>query len=241
LYKAIIPIIYNKADILFSNSIYINKDLIANFRLKIPSYVIYNPVNVSQNYPIERNEEILNIIHVGSMSLIKNQKLILRALSICRKPYTMIFLGDGTMMNALRSMTEQLNLDKVNFFGRTSNVNSFLIKNECFILSSNSEGFPNVILEAMAQGLVIISTNCMSGPLEILNENMDVSIPQNSFVVVKYGILVNVNDEVGLCAAIEYVAMNKKFREQMSIKSFERAKDYNTERIVSEISKIIEL
>jgi N-acetylgalactosamine-N,N'-diacetylbacillosaminyl-diphospho-undecaprenol 4-alpha-N-acetylgalactosaminyltransferase len=242
LYKFLIPFLYNKADILFSNSIYINNDLKTNFNLKIPSFVIYNPVNIVEHQKLEdKDDDILHIIHVGSMSLIKKQDLIIQALSICKCLYRMTFVGDGVMMNTLKEISHQLKLENIDFAGRCSDVNSFLLKNDCFILSSKSEGFPNVILEAMACGLTVISTNCMSGPLEILNENNEVFIPEKKFVIVKYGILVNVDDKIGLASAIDFVASNKKFREQMREAVLKRIQQYKLEKIFSELSLIIDI
>ncbi|MDH6354387.1 glycosyltransferase involved in cell wall biosynthesis [Dysgonomonas sp. PH5-45] len=242
LYKVLIPLFYNKADLLFSNSVYINDDLISNFRLRIPSFVIYNPVIMPSKKAAVNNEtSYLKIINVGSLVSRKNQKLILEALAISKNSYKMTIVGDGETKNSLIELSKKLNIERnVDFVGRSSHVGDFLSDNECFILSSNAEGFPNVILEAMSYGLTIISTNCMSGPLELLNENVAVYIPQGDFVIAKYGILVNTNDSEGLTKAIDYVATNREFRISMHNASIQRANNYSLENIVDELVDIIE-
>ena len=68
----------------------------------------------------------------------------------------------------------------------------------------------------MSVGLPVISSNCMSGPLELLNENELVSIESGGFFEAKYGILVNVNDIKGLSKAIQFLESNKSVRQDYS-------------------------
>jgi glycosyltransferase involved in cell wall biosynthesis len=244
-YKILIPLFYNKADLLFSNSIHINTDLIKNFKVSIPCKVIYNPIHISKNLAtastVQVHNDTFKLINVGSIYPIKNQGLILRALQNANFKYELDFVGDGAMENDMMKMATEFKIDKhVNFLGRRTNVNDYLNKSDCFILSSNSEGFPNVVLEAMAVGLPIISTNCMSGPLEILNENIEVSIHTGSFFVAKYGILINVDDDLGLKAAIEYLIQNPEIKHNLSQLSLERAQEYRTEIIMEKLYEILD-
>ncbi|MFI5451853.1 glycosyltransferase [Pedobacter sp. UC225_61] len=244
-YKILIPLFYNRADLLFSNSIHINTDLMENFKVSIPCKVIYNPIHISNNSnPTPANQidsGIFKLINVGSIYPIKNQGLILRALQNANFKYQLDFVGDGVMENDMIEMAAEFKIDQhVNFLGRRTNVNDYLKQSDCFILSSNSEGFPNVVLEAMAVGLPIISTNCMSGPLEILNENSEVPIHTGSFFVAKYGILINVDDHLGLKAAIEYLIQNPEIRHKLSKLSLERAQEYRTEIIMEKLYEILD-
>jgi len=242
LYQWLIPLVYNKADVLFSNSIHINEDLRKNFGLKIPSHVIYNPINLQEQDIKKENTSgnFFNLVSVGSIYPIKNQELTVKALAKCSIPYQMVFVGDGVSRSKVESLCIEAAIAKhVEFVGKVNDVNQYLKQSDCFILSSNSEGFPNVILEAMAMGLPIISTNCLSGPLEILNENIPVQIAPTEFVVVKYGILVNVNDATALANAITYLAGNLSLRTTLSELSLARAKHYKTEIIVEKLMELI--
>jgi len=239
LYKILIPMFYNKADALFSNSLYINEDLKNNFNVKIPMSVIYNPVIISDKKINVTEKDTINIINVGSMSPVKNQQLILRALINCQINYKIMFVGDGIKREYLKNLSKELKIEKNVFFaGRVSDVNNYLLQNDCFILSSNYEGFPNVILEALSCGLTVISTNCTSGPLELLNCNNKVFIPMEEFVIVEYGILININDDVALYKAIDYVSKNKDFRKIMREKGIKRAKQYNVDMFINNLKKI---
>ena len=243
--KTLIPFLYNKNNKLFSNSVYINKDLIENFKIKIDSHVIYNPIQIDNKEPhfnyYHSEKDIFNTVTVGRLIPIKNQKSILGALKTLPEHVCLDVFGDGELKKELANLSEKNNLTKrVIIHGNVSNIKSLLTNYHCFILSSLSEGFPNAILEAMSVGLPVISTNCMSGPLELLNENIPVTIEPNSFYKAKYGILVNVDDVQGLANAIEYLQQNNAERSKYSLLGIKRSKDYSIEIIGLQLKNLID-
>lgn len=243
--KLCFPLFYNVNDKLFSNSIYINKDLNENFGVKLPMSVIYNPLismpkhQVSENQIREQNE--FQLITVGALYEPKNQSLIIKALSqLKHSDLKLTLLGSGPLEGTLKKECKKFNLsENVHFKGKVSNVTEYLSKSDCFILSSNTEGFPNVVLEALAVGLPVISTNCLSGPLELLNENVEVNINPGEFVCVKYGILINPNDDVALAKAIDHLKQDVNLRKAYSNKSKTRAQDYALPKIYNEFKTLI--
>lgn len=241
LYKLLIPALYNKADCLFSNSEWINKDLKENFNVSAVFKVIYNPIILPQaNKKKLFSAGHVRFINVGRVIATKNQELIIDAFGGIRESYHMSFLGDGILMGYLREKIEKSGVSgNIKFVGKVKNVNDYLADSDCFILSSNSEGFPNVIVEAMAQGLPVIATNCLSGPLEILNDNEPVNIDKGDFVIAKYGILINVGDKDGLTKAIDYVIGHPAFIAAYSDKSLQRAKTYSIAVIYTELNNLI--
>lgn len=242
LYKLLIPALYSRADYLFSNSEWINKDLKENFNVSGKFKVIYNPIilpNVSERkLPING---FIKFINVGRIISVKNQELIINSISVTNGRYKMLFLGDGNLKSQLIDKAKKLNIsDHIEFAGKVKNVNDYLFDSDCFILSSDSEGFPNAIVEAMAAGLPVISTNCLSGPLEILNNNEAVKINKGDFVIAKYGILINVGDRIALSRAIDYVMNNRSFLVEYSRKSLERARSYSIEVIYDQLNNLID-
>ncbi|MCX7549505.1 glycosyltransferase [Xanthomarina sp. F2636L] len=243
--KTMIPLFYNRNDKLFSNSIYINEDLKQHFNVKIDASVIYNPTVL--------NKEKLNIDHytnlqdpfkvvtVGRLIPVKNHQHVLKSLNILHGSVHLDIYGDGELHEELEQLSQTLHLkNRVSFKGNVLNVHSEIINNHCFVLSSLTEGFPNVLLEAMSVGLPVIATNCMSGPLELLNENEPVEIETGTFYKAKYGILVNVDDVEGLASAIKYLQENNEQRMVFGGLGYTRSKDYGVDKIGAQLKTLID-
>jgi N-acetylgalactosamine-N,N'-diacetylbacillosaminyl-diphospho-undecaprenol 4-alpha-N-acetylgalactosaminyltransferase len=229
---------------LFSNSVYINEDLKDNFGIKIPMEVIYNPIELPnktiepKSLNIQTNK--LKLITAGTINKRKNQIMVVRAINESKLDYDFSILGDGDLRTYLTEEINKFKLeDQITLKGRVKNVNEYLIKSECFVLSSFTEGFPNALIEAMAIGLPSISTNCLSGPLELLNDNEPININNGEFYVGKYGLLINNDDYIGLSKALDYYHQNPAERERYSRLSMERAKAYELKNIYSQFNQFI--
>lgn len=242
--KVFYPIFYNRCDALFSNSTHINKDLEDNFGIKIPMEVIYNPIEIPLQTitpnALNNNDRSLSVITAGTINKRKNHVMILRALKELKNNVSLTILGGGELYDYLASEIIRLNLvEQVKLGGKVKNVNDFFLNSNCFVLSSFTEGFPNALLEAMAIGLPCVSTNCLSGPLELLNENDNVVIKKGEFYIAKYGLLVNNDDDLGLKKALEYYRDHPSEREKYSTLSLERSKAYKIDNIYTIFNEFI--
>ena len=162
--------------------------------------VIYNPV-IGPEMKRLAEEEIehtwLNseepvFLSVGRLAPQKNHKLLLRAFAKINQtmPCHLILLGEGALLDELKNMAVQLGIsEKVDFYGFSPNPYAFMKRSNALVLSSNFEGFGNVLAESMACGCPVISTDCPSGPAEILAGG-------------KYGHLTPMNDEEALAKAM---------------------------------------
>lgn len=132
------------------------------------------------------------IIGVGSLTKQKDFPTLLRAFARVRerRQARLIILGEGDEQHSLEELARSLGIaEDVEFPGFVDNPFSYMSRASIFVLSSAWEGFGNVIVEALACGTPVVSTDCPSGPREILADG-------------KYGVLVPVGDEEAIANAI---------------------------------------
>lgn len=170
--------------------------------------VIYNPVP-KRSDPEPTEIDVANnlwscssgarILTVGAMKAVKNQALLIRAFArLDREDARLMILGSGKERESLLLLAQELNVaDRIVFAGFHADPTPFYQTADLFVLSSNYEGFGNVLVEAMASGLSVVSTDCPSGPREILDGG-------------KYGSLVPVGNECALAIAIK-AALNEPY------------------------------
>lgn len=240
--KCFINRLYNKADIIFSNSNYINKDLRDNFLVKIPLHTIYNPIlEPSEKLKGEHFDGIAltKIVSVGRFDEVKNHMMLFKGVENIENA-SLTVIGDGRLRENYKQYLQEKQLTKkIILPGVSKNVLTHLMKYHIFVLTSNSEGFPNALLEAMSIGLPVISTNCLSGPLELLNEGEEISIEKGNFYKGKYGLLVNVNDVKGLEKAILFYQKDENQLKYYSSQSLLRARDFYIENIYKHFKQLI--
>jgi glycosyltransferase involved in cell wall biosynthesis len=187
-----------------------------NIKYSIP--VIYNPVNLSKFREVvpAKYDNIATLIIVARLYSQKNHKLLLEAFSIAIKECKNIQLrivGRGPLKNKLIEYASNLGIyEKTEFLGQRSDIPYLLKSSDIFVLSSLWEGLPLSVLEAMAAGLPIISTD-VGGVKDIVKDN---------------GILVESDNAEKLYEAIIKLVKNSALREEMGKKSLEYAKQYDS-------------
>jgi len=163
-----------------------------------------NPVFMVERFEGERDK---TIVSVGRLDANKNQALLIRAFSRLAEEYPeykVILYGEGKDKKKLESIIKELNMEgKVLLAGATSDVVNAIQKASAFVLTSNTEGMPNALIEAMALGLPVISTDCPCGGPKDLIKNKD------------NGILIPVNDEEALTEAIRFLLDNPVLANEM--------------------------
>jgi N-acetylgalactosamine-N,N'-diacetylbacillosaminyl-diphospho-undecaprenol 4-alpha-N-acetylgalactosaminyltransferase len=89
----------------------------------------------------------------------------------------LIFVGNGEQENHLKEMTKQLGLEnRIHFLGYQTNPYQYLSRADYFVSASETEGLPNTLIESMICGTPVISSDCVSGPREILHPESDLTI-----------------------------------------------------------------
>jgi glycosyltransferase involved in cell wall biosynthesis len=132
------------------------------------------------------------LVAAGRLAGQKDYPTMLRALAEVRqdRPARLILLGEGGRREELERLAEELGLkDAVDFHGHTANPFAFMAQADLYVMSSIYEGLPTVLIEALASGCPVVSTNCPHGPDEILAGG-------------EFGRLVPVGDHAALAKAI---------------------------------------
>ncbi len=238
--KVLIKKLYPKADLIIANAEGNRLDLIDNFCIDktkivtIPNLFDLEKIEKLSNEPIDRIDfNRFIFVTVGRLDKGKNHKLMIDAFSKLEDSSTqLIILGEGVERKALEEQIIELNLtDRVFLMGFDNNPYKYFSKSNVFLFTSNYEGFPNVLVEALACGLPVISTDCKSGPREILAPNSDVGIQlKDGLEVTDYGFLVSLNNVNDLLEAMNRMTENQKDYNDVSIKRalfFEKNKIIN--------------
>ena len=172
--KFFFKILYGLVDEIIVNSHEFKKNIKKYFNLK--SNVILNPIKINhtkKKINFFKNFNGLKIITIGRLSNQKDHITLLKALNLLRTIHKINFklylIGRGYNHTMLLDYIFDNDLQKnVKLGGYKKNASDFIKSADLFILTSRYEGLPNVLIEAQAAGLPIISSNCPSGPKEIL-------------------------------------------------------------------------
>tara|TARA_B100001063_G_scaffold237924_1_gene259388 strand:- start:172 stop:1269 length:1098 start_codon:yes stop_codon:yes gene_type:complete len=174
--KIIFKKIYPLADHNIVNSLRTKKDFIKSY--KVNPTCIYNPLdekkikNLSKkSVPKIFKKNKLKIINVGRLSKEKDHITFLRALNLLRNEinYDAVIMGSGKLKNKIEKFIKNYNLQKnVKLINYKSNPYPYIKQSDFVILTSLHEGLPNILLESIVLKKFVISSNCISGPKEIL-------------------------------------------------------------------------
>ena len=226
--------VYKRADVIVCVSEGVKKDLNTVFPDLKNVKVIFNPIENFHTPKREFNNNVFRIISMGRIDKEKNFTLLIQAFSIVLKKCSglgkkleLFILGEGYEKEKLKLLIKDLQLDEnVVLPGFVNNPAEILASSDLFVLSSNREGFGNVIVEALSCGLPIISTDCPSGPSEILKGG-------------KYGKLIPVNDIESMAnAIIETITIGAEISTPQERRL--RAKDFSVDKIVNQYELLFE-
>lgn len=208
--------------------------------------VLYNPVDIGKilqcsQEPLNSYQEIFEhpvVITMGRITEQKGQQYLLRAFKLVKERMPnakLAILGSGELQASLLQLAKDLHIERdVHFLGWQKNPFSFLARSKVFVLPSLWEGLPDVLLEAMACGIPVISADCKSGPREILAPATNINKEARDMEIAEYGILVPTAQERILSEAIMRVLANANFAAELSAKAKERAEDFRVDKIIKQ-------
>ncbi len=198
---------------------------------KRETILIPNAINIDFIKPIFEGERRKVIVTAGRMNEQKNQALLIRAFSKKHNEYPdyrLVIYGEGLKRNELDLLSRELKIsDKVEMPGYTTNIGETIKDASLFVLSSDFEGMPNALMEAMALGIPCVSTDCDGGGAKFLIENE------------KNGLLVPKGDVDALAAAMERMLSDRGFAEQCGQEAHKICERLAPEKIYGEWESFI--
>ena len=231
-------------------------DLVRNYHLDSDKVrVIYNLYNIDEIRKLCSkgiDDDVLPegdyIITMGRLSHAKGQWHLVRAFQKVIEEFPdlkLYILGDGELRNYIETLAGEMGFkNNIVFKGFQKNPFAFLAGARLFVFPSLFEGFPNALVEAMACGIPVVSSDCFSGPREILAPGTDVTYQTSDVEYAKWGVLVPVGDgrkyissdplsyeENLMGKVLTSILHDERILKNYSEKSLRRALDFKVENI----------
>ena len=232
--RFVFKIFLNLADKVMVNSYEFKKELKKEFNVN--SICIYNPLNKKEIIKNSKNKskkifktDNLKILNIGRFTEQKDQLTLLKALNLLKNKikFEAVIIGKGVLKKKLSNYIENNNLNNfVKLKNFVDNPFPLMKQTDLFILSSKYEGLPNVLLEAIVLKKFIISSNCSTGPKEILLNG-------------KGGYLFDVQNYQQLCKKIIFFNQNKKQSLKLLNYSYENLKRFDFKDNLSKYYKLL--
>jgi GalNAc-alpha-(1->4)-GalNAc-alpha-(1->3)-diNAcBac-PP-undecaprenol alpha-1,4-N-acetyl-D-galactosaminyltransferase len=186
--------------------------------------VIGNPIKqiaeTANEHPAREN----NILMVGRLIEGKHHDRLIKIFARINNPeWKLVLVGHSfawqNVMEYCKDLAVQLGIgDKVIFTGEQANVEQYYLSSKIFAFTSSSEGFPNVVGEAMSAGLPVVSYDCLAGPAEMVRHSVN-------------GFLVPVFDDVAFENSLRLLMGNENLREQYGTQAIQDMKKFAAENI----------
>lgn len=221
-------ILYRKANTVVLQTEH-NKNYFSKY-VQRKSVVINNPIDLKDNIGLALRTKKENlIVSVGRLEPQKNQTMLIEAFNEIKKKhndYKLVIYGEGSYRTQLENSIKELNLeDSVFLPGNQKDIFNKIACAKVFVLSSNYEGMPNALTEAMCLGLPCISTK-VSGANELIDDEIN-------------GLLINVNDIETLIINIKRLIEDNELREKIAFNAVALNERLDVETTVEKWIEII--
>ncbi len=243
---------YNRSDMIISISEKMKMDINKNILNKnIDHVVISNPHDIdliiSKTHELPAFEFKENGFYIATSGrLVKRKKVkhLIEAFYQVQKTRSnceLIILGDGEEMPVLKNQVKNLGIESiVHFIGHVENPFKYIKRSDLFVLASESEGLPNVLIEALLCKTYVISCDCQTGPREIIAPESDLNYQlAESIEIAKHGILIPVNKVMEITNSINYFIDHKEILGKNIENSFMYAQRYSIQNIIKKYDQIM--
>lgn len=251
----------NNSDAMICNSEYTKSFYLAKYPQHADRvFAVYNYINldeinaqaqeaVEEGYLQFLENHSQTVVSVGRFCKEKGFEYLIESFALARTnnpQLGLVLVGDGDYLNRYQDIIGNSGVgEHIYLTGFQKNPYKYMAKCSCFVLSSLSEGFPNVLAEAMALGLPVIATNCRSGPAEILRKDCDYTAITDTYQECDYGMITpemtdgdNENAIGQLAAAITALLANPEKMADYGKLAKLRAGDFSQEATAKQLEEI---
>lgn len=222
--------LYPKVDALIAQTNIAKEVYEKRYKLK-KCVVIGNPIDkLEVDFSKLERENI--IICVSRLMKTKNHDRLIDIFSKTNNTNWKLYIvggdhGNQNISTKLKKQIKELNLeDKVILVGPSKNVNEYLLKSKIFAFTSQMEGFPNVVGEAMAAQLPVVSYDCVAGPRDMIDDSVN-------------GFLVPVYDDNLFVERLNHLMNNENIRKEMGLRAAEKIRQFDSEIICNKFYNVI--
>lgn len=194
--------------------------------LQDKSTVIINPLNEEFMRGDKATFREKRIVHVNRFIKLKNQLMLIKAFERIMDIYPEYVVefyggdtGDGYLQNVMEYVDNHGLKDKIKFMGQVNHVSDKVRAASCYVITSDEEGLPNSLMEAMAMGVPVISTDFAGGGARTLIKDGE------------NGIIVPINDDEALARALQFVFDNSEKAEEMASEAMKMREYANPQAI----------
>ena len=203
---------------------YYNK-FVDGMRIVILPNPISETLSSTKNISEVRKHTILN---VGRLDCNKAQDLLIKAFAnVKNHDWNLIFVGDGELSDQYQTLTQELGLnDKIIFTGNINNIQDYYNEASIFAFTSKSEGFPNALVEAMYFEMACVSTDCPTGPSEVIEDN-------------KNGFLIDVDSQPQLESKLQKLMDSETLRISFGKEAYKKTKSFEVNDVANQWNELI--
>ena len=245
----LIKSLYKYADLIVFKAKRMKREFLKVIDYHGESIVINNPYDI-EKISLLSNEKVDDfafddtkryIVNVGRLEEQKNQISLVESLTYIDSNIELIIMGSGSKREELEKFAKTKGVSsRVHLLGNKNNPFKYIKKSDVFVLSSRQEGFPNVLIEAMICGVPVVSTDCISGPREILSPKSDIDFQlKDNIEFAENGILYPVDSVDYLVEALKNIFDNSDMRDKYIENGLKKSAEFSVKRIVDKYKGVL--